>query len=271
MANRYGGSGALTVEFRREISTEDGQPAVDTVQVSSILQQCGAYTLVPCDSAALPVPSADSALPDADPAVSAAVARGLPEIASLMRPVFFQDHAHTLFVEPSVTERTIEEWQDWVTPTPQPEPGWRDPNWWRDIAVTAEIPHRGPPPDPVAPGRFAVDPGSLIAPTPRVDWLVNPATALEFDGVLIGPAGRPGLAIVPSGANAAAGSLVSVHPASGLASGSMLVLDNGAGTLEHSGLTAIRGGLNVIGGAGFNAGLARNLGQSAADGSRRTS
>ena len=33
-----------------------------------------------------------------------------------MKPVFYQDNAHTLFVEPNVTERTIEEWQEWVTP-----------------------------------------------------------------------------------------------------------------------------------------------------------
>ncbi len=259
MANRYGGSGALSVEFRRHITTEDGQPPVDTVQVSGVLQKCDAYTLLPCDSAATPLITPDS--PDEDAAVQAAIERGLPEIAALMRPVFYQDNAHTFFVEPSVTERTIEEWQDWVTPTPQPDPGWRHPEWWRDLAVLAEIP-RGPAPDPDAPGgRLGIAPESVIGPALRTDWLVNAATALEFDGVLIGPAGRPGLDIVAAGGPANAGSVVGVHPASGLASGSALVLSDAA-SLERTGLTRTAGGLNVVGSGGFNAGLARNLDES---------
>ncbi|MBK8639513.1 MAG: hypothetical protein IPN92_15035 [Chromatiaceae bacterium] len=256
MANRYGGSGALSVEFRRHITTEDGQAPVDTVQVSGVLQKCDAYTLLPCDSAATPLITPD--LPDEDAAVQAAIERGLPEIAALMRPVFYQDNSHTFFVEPSVTERTIEEWQDWVTPTPQPDPGWHHPEWWRDLTVLAEIP-RGPAPDPGdLGGSLGIAPESVIGPTLRADWLVNPATALEFDGVLIGPAGRPGLDIVAAGGQANAGSPVGVHPASGLASGSTLVL-SGATSLERSGLTPTPGGLNVVGGGGFNAGLARNL------------
>jgi len=269
MATRYAGGGALTVEFRRHIVTEDGQQAVDTVEAKSILQQCGAYTLLPCDSATVAATAAASAAPDEDipAAVKAAIERGLPEIASLMRPVFFQDKAHTFFVEPSVTERTLEEWQDWITPTPQPEPGWRHPDWWKDLAVLAEIPRFGPAPEPTDPGGgFRVDPGSLINPQPRLDWLVNPSTALTFDGVLIGPAGKPGLEVVAAGSGAQDGAPVSVHPASGLASGSMLVLAPNAATLEHDGLTRTAGGLNIVGGGGFNAALARNLG-----GQRRTS
>ena len=65
-----------------------------------------------------------------------------------MKPVFYQDNAHTFFVEPSVTERTIEEWQEWVTRTPQPEPGWQKPDWWKDIVVVPEMPRKWPIPDP---------------------------------------------------------------------------------------------------------------------------
>ena len=35
-----------------------------------------------------------------------------------------------------------------------------------------------------------IDPESLIKVKPVDDWLVNPVTALSFDGELIGPAGR---------------------------------------------------------------------------------
>jgi len=235
---------------------------VDTLEAKSILQQCGAYTLLPCNSATALATAAASASPDegVSAAIQAAIDRGLPEIASLMRPVFFQDKSHTFLVDPSVTERTLEEWQEWVTPTPQPEPGWRRQDWWKDLAVRAEIPRSGPAPDPVDPGGgFRVDPGSLINMQPQLDWLVNPGTALTFDGVLIGPAGRAALEVVAAGSDAADGALVSVHPASGLASDSMLVFARNAGSLERDGLMRTAGGLNIVGGAGFNAALARNL------------
>ena len=265
IGNRYGGSGALTVEFRRHIRTEDGRPPVDTVEVSGVLQRCNTYELVPCDSAASPLPAADS--PDDDPAVAEAIQRGLPEIAALMQPVFFQDKAHTLFVEPSVTERTIEEWQDWVSPTPQPERDWRNPHWWNNLTLVAEHPRTNAGPDSGGrSGTFDVDPGSLINPKPRVDWLVNPATALEFDGVLIGPSGRPGLEIRRTGDSTDGGSPVNVHPAGGLAAGSTLVVTAPDGVMRRSGLTRPRGGLNVIGSGGFNAALARNLAAASGNG-----
>lgn len=219
-ATRYGGSQALTVEFRRHIITEDGQPPVDTVEAKSILQQCGAYTLLPCDSiTSLVTVASPSANPNISAETQSAIDRGLPEIASLMRPVFFQDKAHTFLVEPSVTERTLEEWQDWVTPTPQPEPGWGHAHWWKDFAVVAEVPRMSPAPGPTDPGTgFRADPGSLLQPQRRADWLVNSGTALTFDGVLIGPAGKQAMESVSAG-NA----------------------------------------LNIVGANGFNAALARNL------------
>jgi hypothetical protein len=187
VASRYAGSGALSVEFRRRITTADGQAPVDTMQTSGILHRCNAYTVLPCDSAALLVNGLDAG--DESPAVRLAIERGLPEIAALMRPVFYQDNAHTFFVEPTVTERTIEEWQEWVTPTPPPDPGWRDPRWWRDLAVVAEMP-RKPEPEPDTPGGVVIGPESVIHPGSRRDWLVRPGTTVEFDGGRIGSAGR---------------------------------------------------------------------------------
>lgn len=266
-ANRYTGNGALTVEFKRRITTEDGKPPVDSVETPSILQQGGGYTLLPCDNTltALGV-SEEAYLNAANPAaVKAAIERGVGEIASLMKPVFYQDNAHTLFVEPSVTERTIEEWQDWVTRTPQPEPGWRDPDWWKEIVVIPEMPKKWPIPDPRDPrGGFRIDPGSLINPVPDFDWLVNPGTGLLFDGVLIGPAGRPGLEILTAevaGVIAERGTPVNVNPGSGLASGSTVVL-TGTTTLEQNGLTQVAGGLNIVGGRGFNSALKQNFNES---------
>ena len=260
IANRYSGSGRLKVSFQEKITTEPGKTPPKANP--SILRQGGAYTLLPCDNNLVLGISEEAYRQAEDPAaVEAAIKRGLGEIASLIKPVFYQDNAHTLFIEPNVTERTIEEWQEWVTRTPQPEPDWRVPNWWQDIVVIPEIPRKLPIPEPGDPWLGPIDPGSLINPVPVHDWLVNPATTLEFDGVLIGPAGQPGLEIVTAevgGVITEDRTSVNVNPGSGLASGSAVVVAD-ATTLEQTGLTYAAGGLNVVGSGGFNSALAQNF------------
>jgi hypothetical protein len=261
-ATRYSGSGELKVSFQERITTEPGKTPPKANP--SILQQGGGYTLLPCDNNLTALGVSEDAYQNAanSAAVKAAIERGVGEIASLMKPVFYQDNAHTLFVDPSVTERTIEEWQDWVTRTPQPEPGWVKPDWWKDIIVIPEIPWKGPIPDPRDPRLgFEIDPGSLINPKPDFDWLVNPGTGLLFDGVLIGPTGQSGLEILTSevaGIIGESGTPINVNPGSGLASGSIVVL-TGATTPDKAGLSQVASGLNIVGSAGFNSALEKNF------------
>jgi hypothetical protein len=270
VVNRYSGRDAFTVMFHQLLIFQSNEDPFSSRVPQVILEQArtpgGKYTLLPCNNnlTALGV-SEDAYKNAANPdAVKPAIKSGLGEIASLMKPVFYQDNTHTLFVEPSVTERTIEE-QNWVTHTPQPEPGWREPDWWKEIVVIPEIPWKSPIPDLGDPWGFSIDPGSLINPTPDRDWLVNPATVLEFEGVLIGPAGQTGMEILladeVSGTIAEGGTPVNVNPGSGLASGSTVVL-SGVTTLEQSGLTQVAGGLNIIGGIGFNSALTQNFNES---------
>jgi hypothetical protein len=167
IANRYSGSGDLTVSFQERITTEPGR--TPAAAPKSILQQGSSYTLLPCNNELMPLGVSDDAIRNAsDPAaVTAALKSGLGEIATLIKPVFYQDNLHTFFVEPDVAERTIEEWQEWVTKTPQPEPGWRIPG---DIVVTPDIPRKWPIPDP-GPLHPSIDPGSVINPASGRDWL----------------------------------------------------------------------------------------------------
>jgi len=262
-ATRYSGSDTLKVTFKRRITTEDGMAPVEPTETPSILGQGGNYTLLPCDNdIKLGGPTTDS-LDAGDPeAVAGAVERGLPEIASLMKPLFYQDNAHTLFIEPSVEERTIEEWQEWVTRTPQPESSM--PDRWKDLMKPA-IPELKPPRlidlgDPI--WRSPIDHNSRINVASEHDWLVNPATGLLFEGELIGPGGRGGLAVLPAtelaGAIAEGGMPVNVHAGSELAPGStMVALTSDA--LDQAGLAQAAGTLNVVGSSGFNSALAQNL------------
>lgn len=254
IATRYRGYGAFQVTFQERITTEPGQTPTKAFQ--NILRGKGVYTLVACNSDLTTIGVPDEAFQGAEnqAAVQAALEAGIGEIALLMKPVFYQDNANTFFVEPSVTEQTIEEWQDWITRTPLPDPDWPPID---DIVVRPGLPNKGLLASSTDPGPQPIDPDSLIQPAPVVDWLVNPGTALLFDGVPIGPTGQPRVRIRTIAGIEEDGVAVQVNPAGGLPSGNAVVLTGGA-TLEQSGLTDAHGGLNLIGSAGLNPALQRN-------------
>jgi hypothetical protein len=257
-ATRYRGSSVLQVRFTERITTEPGKTPPPAVR--DILGQGDAYTLLPCDNDLLPLGVSEDAYRNAanPEAVKKAIESGLGEIATLMKPVFHQDNRHTFFVEPSVSERTIEEWQEWVTKTPGAEPWRPEYPWWKDIVMVPAIPWKGPLPDPGDPWRFAVDPAARITPALDRDWLINPATVLAFDNVLIGPAGQPGVEVVTRGDQAALGGHINVNPGSEVAG---MVVVSAQHTFGRSGLAAAGGGLNIVGRSGLNAALAQNLNQ----------
>ncbi|MCI0702938.1 MAG: Tc toxin subunit A [Planctomycetia bacterium] len=256
-ATSYVGSGAFKVTFVERVQTTNGGWGPTGIATPDILQQGGAFSLLPCNNDLLPLGVSEDAYQGAaDPdAVKAAIERGLAHIAALMKPVFYQDRTHTLFVEPNVVERTVEEWEEWVTQTPQPDSEWKIPEWWKDIKVIPEFPQIGPIPDP-GPWTDPIDEGSLIYPRPDHDWLVNPATGLLFDDAVIGPGGKLGLEIVTPQGNgfSGVGTPVSVNPGSGLAPGSAVVIPTNA---TRNGV-AFAGGLSVVGGSGLNSALAMN-------------
>jgi len=252
-ATRYEGTDALRVRFKERITTESGKAPLGPPVDRNILGPAGAYTLLPADNELLPMGVSEDAYRNAanPEAVKAAIESGLGEIATLMRPVFYQDNRHTFFVEPSVTEKTVEEWEEWVTKTPQAEPWRPESSWWKDIVVFPTW--KGPLPDPVGP---RVHPDIRINPVRDRDWLINPVTVLKFDEALIGPVGQPGLEVATDVAQMGLGTQINVNPGSEVA-GAVAV--GAAHTFARSGLRITGGGLNVIGSAGLNPALAQNV------------
>lgn len=113
-----------------------------------------------------------------------------PEIAALVSPFFYQDNQHTFFVEPSLSEKTIERWEEWIIPPPKPDRVF-DEDWWKNVWVAPREPYIPELiPDPIEPlAKFEV--------TPQLDWVTNPGTVLQLDETLVGEAGgltTPGFA-----------------------------------------------------------------------------
>ncbi|MCS6938298.1 MAG: hypothetical protein NZM94_03450, partial [Roseiflexus sp.] len=210
-ATRYQGNGALRVSFSERITTEPGKTKTSPPVIRDILREGSAHTLLPCDNELLPLGVSEEAYRNAanPAAVKAAIESGLGEIATLMRPVFYQDNRHTFFVEPSVTERTIEEWQEWVTRPPRAQTRLPSQSWLK-IEVIAATKKPLPIPDDRQASR--ITPYAVINPAPVQDWLVNRMTVLAFDNVLLGPAGQSGLEVVTSVDQPAPGAHINVNP-----------------------------------------------------------
>ncbi|MCA9470175.1 MAG: hypothetical protein KC643_32660 [Nitrospira sp.] len=259
-ATQYGGFGRLMVTFAEHIKTEKGNSSIEKAnQTLDILAKGNAYTLVPCNNKLAALKVSEEAYQDAqDPAaVKGALEKSIDEIGTLVKPIFYQDKSHTFFVESHVTERTLEEWEQWVprleAEIPQQIYEYEGYETIPDYPVTNPIGNPNDPwwlrplPEPELP----YDPGS------KVDWLINPGTGLLFEDTVIGPMGRARFEILPQGQREGI-SPVKVHQASGLDIGADSVLSRGR-SLDQDGLTELQGGLNLVGGGGFNAAMNQNL------------
>ncbi|MFB7287798.1 neuraminidase-like domain-containing protein [Actinacidiphila glaucinigra] len=254
----YEGTGAFKVTFTPRITTTTDTPPVQPTQTADILHRGDHFTLLPCNNT-ITLGAKGLAADAKEPTdVEAAITRGLAEIATLMKPVFYQDHLHTFYVEPTVEERTVEKWEEWVTYTPRPDTGSTGtggpggPPWLKEIVVIPQIPKKKlkvDPSDPIA--AALIDARSRFTLKGNADWLVNEGTVVLFAGELIGKAGKDAVILTPT-TRPAAGTILNVNPGSGLVTGRTVV----KGT---DGLQPIGGGLNIVGDAGFNATLAQNL------------
>jgi hypothetical protein len=243
-ANRYRGSGAFKVTFTQRIETEVGKPPKSTTATPSILQEGVGFTLLPCANA---------------------VTLGTPEIAALVTPLFYEDdRSNTFFVQPTFKEKTIEEWQEWVTQTPQPEVEWDQPDWWDKLDIKPLVPQVKAP-VPVNPGdpiwQTRIDPRARFELAPREDWLANRQTLVQFDDELVGPAGRAGLAVQPAESVAA---LDGSAPAIAVNAGSAIAADRAVVAVDTTALAAANlsrdgTGINIVGGTGLNSALLKNL------------
>ena len=257
--------GKLTARYRQLVFSEDGSQNYFPDYIP-ILDQAGAYRLLLCNDIFSPRnPGVETIRAQASKTALRATGSDYAEIESAMKPFFYQDNAHTFFVEPNVYEPSVEDWREWLPPLPDPDPQWDQPDWWTEIKVTSQIPKFDRPVqiDPNIPdGRPPISSVSLLDVMPHQDWLINSSTSLVFHGGLMGPGGWAGPMVLPAtegaGNFAVGGTPLKVQRASDVAGGSTAVV-TARNPLNQVGLTQANSGLNVVGGSGFHAAPARNV------------
>jgi hypothetical protein len=196
-ATFYTGSASLSATFQTNIQNS-GTGSADT---ETILSTVNNFSLLACANPVLPSPFLDATQ---EPLYAQA--------GALVSPFFFKDTSNpsasptnfadelTFFVQPSLTETTIDQWQGWAIAPAPPLQTWTDPTVFNNIPVVAQVPVAGPvlinTGDPVY---------SIYSLQDTTDWLTNPSTAISYGGSIVGKTGGINVAALSSAASAISG------------------------------------------------------------------
>jgi len=157
-------SGPLTVSIQRRVS-EIGLDVTTKTENATVLTPVGSYSVLEPNNDLTSAPAA---------------------IGGLISPIFVQDGQYTLFGEPTMSERTVQEWEEWVTvPAPRSDV-FRFEDHLDRITITPARPDLGSL-------VLHDDLTGSVRKRPPVggehpDWLLNDVTGLAFDDVIIHPA-----------------------------------------------------------------------------------
>lgn len=216
----------LQASFQTDIS-DDGTGTTDT---EKILQNVNSFALLPCANPVAPSPFLNPNEPL------------YQEAGSLVSPFFYKDTRNqnaesqtpfqdelTFFVQPSLTEKTIHEWEWWAVAPSAPAQNWADPNLIDGLNVVAQVPTIGPPVDPGDPIY------SIYTMQNTADWVTNPGTAISYGDSWIGRGG--GIDV---------GNLSALTVSNDVTAGSGRAVSSAGGREVGAGLTLVgREGLNL--------------------------
>lgn len=221
-ATRHAGTkGSLNVRYTKQQSTDTTEKPL--TRTEPILQNVPANTVLACNSAmAVLGISLDAVKAASDPnAAKAALDSGLPQLAALTQPFFYQDNRHTFFVQPEVRETLLEDPVTWITRTTVIDSiGIFKGDLLDKLEVIPQFKQKWPPlpmtptgKDPFALPKISGD------PVLGLDWLVNPKVLLTFDqSTVLSNTGQLGLSLVDRGSmkdnQAEPSKTVPLHPAS---------------------------------------------------------
>jgi hypothetical protein len=193
-ATAHAGSSTLAVDFESQIAS-DGSGTQESEQ---ILESVNNFELLTCANPVSPSPF----LPANEPLYWQA--------GGLVSPFFYKDTGHpstnnelTFFVQPSLTEKTIGQWEGWAISPPLPVQNWSNVAALDQVDLAPQVPVAGPVPvttgDPVY---------SVYSMQSAVDWVTNPATSVAYGNTLIGQNGAINFAGIATSGSALGGQLI---------------------------------------------------------------
>jgi hypothetical protein len=106
-----------------------------------------------------------------------------PETAALVAPFFYQDPDHTFHVEPTLTEVTVDQWDDWTIPPVTFRPDLLTDDYWRRQSMTGQVPA---PRSTVATASGPLAAVARYSIAERTDWLTQPGNTIRYDGAEVG-------------------------------------------------------------------------------------
>jgi hypothetical protein len=208
------GWGSLSATFAGDFAST----GTTSAKTEPILNTVNNYAIVPCTNPIVPSPFLSTSEPN------------YAEAGSLVAPFFYKDTAGsstdnelTFFVQPSVTETLLVEWEWWAVPIGPPI-SLENQQTITSLPVIPQVPvpvFAGPLPEPDSAY-------SLYQVQDRTDWVTQPATVVDYSGVLVNRTGglnvRPSATTIgsalslasPSGANGSAGIPETPNPPQGL-------------------------------------------------------
>ncbi len=179
-ATFFTGSTNLLASFQSQIKTAGSS----TTEHENILNSLNNFALLTCANGVAP-PSLDPSEPL------------YRDAGGLVSPFFFKDTSNpgagaqtafrderTFFVQPSLTETVIDEWNGWAIPYSTPAQNWLHPGVVDNINVAAQVPAVGPVPIVLGDPVYSVFPMQNM-----IDWVTDPAVAGSYGGASIGRTG----------------------------------------------------------------------------------
>ena len=196
---------------------------------------------------------------------SSMLKEGKIALRSFIDPFFFIDEHHTYFVEPTLTDTTIQEWAGWIF-LPPSQQIFLTNLAWMDYSFDM-VPVHSNIPDPKVVSQY--DTKDFIHPDPLAsfkinsinDWITDDSTILFIDEIFIGRKGLMDMNVLLAGKEISnADSLIRINPDGDPVAESMVTANNRK-HLDVSLVSLQSRGLNVVGSSGMNLLLSRKLGR----------
>ena len=169
------GAGSLAVTFNDTIVTTSGVVTSGAALPHHILGSPTGFQLLTCTHPA-PLPNA--------------------EIAALNAPFFYEDAEAVFFVEPTLVEKSVSEWQSWGVPWVPPTKVQGGDRVFVAERLIAHHPEKRIVPEPLF---DPLGPVAGQAVTPQTDWVTHPAASISFNGQNVGRTGSLSSSPIASG------------------------------------------------------------------------